>query len=608
MRVELTPISVASLVVLGLLYLLYKWLLPHPLQGIPYDEKSAGKLLGDTPDMLREVSVTREIHVWLLKKVNQFQEPLCQVFIEPFCRPWVVLADPVEAQNVLTRRPEFDRSGMDKIGLSPLDGFHSRHDMGEVWKTARAWVQDLASPSFHNNTVSPILYESSLLLLEYWDTKARLAKGRPFDVASDIDHLSLDGQLSFVFDEQFKHAALNPQIRTVAQLDPSSVTIGRNGEATFPHGPLNKFVAAMHGTVDAVTTVAASVWPKLGEWWVRQIPKFSKAAAVRRQVIDEQVQRAVGRFEATGEAKTAIEYMLMREKKAAEKQGRKPDYENKILRDEVRFKASRTTLMSHSRFVVLLILDLFGEQIGGQFLAGYHTSASTLSWMLIHLTRSQQVQVKLRDALHTAYGAAHAERRTPSHAELSKSQVPYLDAVINEVLRLHATILSRTAVRDTQLLGHHIPKGTLLLMLCNGPGYHSPSFDATAAQRSASGETDFSSSWDETHDMFTFEPERWLHKKEKASTTPATEDDAVEFNANAVPQHAFGMGIRGCWGRKLANLQLRTWLTLVVWHFDLLPVAHALNNTTAALSVIHRSDACYVRLRRRGDACDLSKE
>jgi cytochrome P450 len=252
------------------------------------------------------------------------------------------------------------------------------------------------------------------------------------------------------------------------------------------------------------------------------------------------------------------------------------------------------------------------NQVGGQFLAGYHTSSSTLSWIFIHLTRSPEIQAKLRDILHTTYNTAHAEGRAPSYDELSKSRVPYLDAVIEEVLRLHATLLSRTATRDTQLFGRHIPKGTTVWMLCNGPGFQSPSFDAAVAQRGPTAETSFSKDWDEkTRDMFTFEPERWLRKKERATpsssttTTAADNDvDALEYNANAAPQFAFGQGLRGCWGRRIAYVELRIVVTLLIWQFDLLPVLTALNNTSATLSVISRADACYVRLRRRKDTRD----
>ena len=185
--------------------------------------------------------------------------------------------------------------------------------------------------------------------------------------------------------------------------------------------------------------------------------------------------------------------------------------------------------------------------------------------------------------------------------------------MIEEVLRLHATLLSRTATRDTQLFGHHIPKGTTVWMLCNGPGFQSPSFGAAIAKRGPAAETSFSKDWDEkTRDMFTFEPERWLRRKERtvysslSKSTTATEttttdgdDNALEFNTNAAPQFAFGQGLRGCWGRRIAYVELRIVLTLLIWQFDLLPVLPALNNTSATLSVISRADACYVRLRRR---------
>jgi len=228
------------------------------------------------------------------------------------------------------------------------------------------------------------------------------------------------------------------------------------------------------------------------------------------------------------------------------------------------------------------------------FLAGFHTSASTIAWIFIELTRYPDVQAKLRRALHSAYSAAHAERRAPSNAELNKIRVPYLDAVLEEVLRLHATLVSREAMRDTQLMGYHIPKGTMLLVMANGPGFHSPSLPAAAALRGPAGEK--GSGWDESGDMSAFDPERWLRKKEGAS-----EDEAFEFNANAAPLNSFGLGVRGCWGKKMAYMQLRLIVALVVWHFDLQPVPTALENPTATMSIIHRADQCWLRLKSRDD-------
>ena len=92
-------------------------------------------------------------------------------------------------------------------------------------------------------------------------------------------------------------------------------------------------------------------------WWIRQTPRYRKVTAVKRRVVREQVQGALKRLHATGETKTAIEHMLMREKKAAEKQGRKPDYENQILMDEVRLMVFPTISTVLRSLYGLLISD-----------------------------------------------------------------------------------------------------------------------------------------------------------------------------------------------------------------------------------------------------------
>lgn len=49
-------------------------------------------------------------------------------------------------------------------------------------------------------------------------------------------------------------------------------------------------------------------------------------------------------------------------------------------------------------------------------------------------------------------------------------------------------------LRDTEIFDKHIPKGATAWMLCNGSGFHSPSFEEAAKKRGPSTETDFSKS------------------------------------------------------------------------------------------------------------------
>jgi cytochrome P450 len=216
----------------------------------------------------------------------------------------------------------------------------------------------------------------------------------------------------------------------------------------------------------------------------------------------------------------------------------------------------------------------------------------TLAWTFIYLTRPPDLQSKLRHALHAAYSDAHAEKRAPTLAELTKARVPYLEAVLEEALRLHATSLARQASRDTELLGHRIPKGTNVIVVANGPGFHTPSFNVDVARRSATATK--TKGWNETSNMQAFVPERWLVPKEG-------ENGEVEFDANAAPQIAFGMGPRSCWGRRLAYLELRMVTSLVILDFDLLEVSPALADPKASYGIVHRADQCCLRLRSRKD-------
>jgi len=63
---------------------------------------------------------------------------------------------------------------------------------------------------------------------------------------------------------------------------------------------------------------------------------------------------------------------------------------------------------------------------------------------------------------------------------------------------------------------------------------------------------------------------------------------------------AFGAGLRGCFGRKLAYLKLRIMFTLVVWNFELMPLPEELGTFAAKDMLAHRPQKVYLRLRECG--------
>lgn len=116
-----------------------------------------------------------------------------------------------------------------------------------------------------------------------------------------------------------------------------------------------------------------------------------------------------------------------------------------------------------------------------------------------------------------------------------------------------------------------VPRGTEVVMVWNGSGMQGEGKE---------GE-------EEREDFLRFEPERWI------TTTAEKEEEGIEgrkevFNPNpsfkyggggeggeggataTMKNMIFSLGPRACFGRKLAYLEFRIWLVLVVWNFRFL--------------------------------------
>jgi cytochrome P450 len=87
--------------------------------------------------------------------------------------------------------------------------------------------------------------------------------------------------------------------------------------------------------------------------------------------------------------------------------------------------------------------------------AGHDTSTSTLTFMLHELARHPEVTRRLHQEQDQVLGG-----ESPTALQLEK-EMPYLDAVLDEVLRLYppAWIGPRRAIREYEFGGHAVPRG-----------------------------------------------------------------------------------------------------------------------------------------------------
>lgn len=97
----------------------------------------------------------------------------------------------------------------------------------------------------------------------------------------------------------------------------------------------------------------------------------------------------------------------------------------------------------------------------------------------------------MRETLRNAHASAITEGRAPTHDKIVQTSIPYLDSVVEEILRLaHTTPLQeRQAKEDTIVLGHIIPKGTNVLIANQGARFTEPAFKIAETLRSPSYQT-----------------------------------------------------------------------------------------------------------------------
>lgn len=164
------------------------------------------------------------------------------------------------------------------------------------------------------------------------------------------------------------------------------------------------------------------------------------------------------------------------------------------------------------------------------FLAGSETTSSTIEWalteLLLHPDSMNRAKAELRRATRTA--------RKVEESDIE--QLPYVQAVVKETLRLHPPLpflVPRRAMEDTEFMGYHVPKDTQVFV------------NAWAIGRDP----------DAWEDPLEFRPERFLGSK-------------VDFKGQNYEFIPFGAGRRMCAGVPLAQRMLYLILASLLHEFD----------------------------------------
>lgn len=505
-------------------YLLYRATIPKPIPGIPYDRVSARRPFGDIPDALKHLAKTSETLSFLITRCTELNSPIVQVFMRPFGDPWVVVADSREAQDIMVRRTqEFDRSEFF------ADLFISTIPMNQVvlktndqWQFNRRLMAPTMATKFLQDVAALRVYISFSALLDLWKKKASLADGHPMSVVQDVDDAMLDAMCAVAFGNPT--GAVASQLQLVSTLDQLELDSVLDTPAEIPRAPEPEICTALVAIQRSVEIPMNSPLGRLHHRFaMRFYPSLTVAYKRMSDFATARLNAAWVKFNQAqaneDDVECATDLIVAREVALAKKEGRAPQHDSAVVRDE----------------------------LYGFLMAGYGTTAVTLQWGLKFLSMHQDAQKKLRQSLRNAAKSGPCEM--PSAEEIAKMDVPYLDAVIEEILRCGCTNPSnvREAIVDTEILGYRIPKGTHIFMLSSGPDCLTAPIDVQDSKRSATSQQNLDywhAGW-ETSSLADFQPERWLVDKQ----------GSIQFDPRAGPQQIFGAGPRGCFGKcKASNM------------------------------------------------------
>ncbi|KAL7940528.1 cytochrome P450 [Trichoderma barbatum] len=566
-----------TIILIASSYLFYRWLLPKPIPGIPYNKEAGSSLFGDIPSMIKHSTRTQELHDWIVAQNAKLQSPIIQLFVRPFTRPWVVVADYQESRDVMLRRTkEFDRSYYwSEVSGSVMPESHIfKRINDDHFKRQRRWVQGLMTPRFLNDVAASHIYNVCLDFMQLWEQKSRLAQGHPFAAAHDVYYVALDAIWTIVFGPESPSAqtTTRAQVELLSAVKTLPLPQNKDTVMELPRAPCPETLQSVIELAESYESTVKSPWPRISHWILRQTSgTYKRAFKIKENFIEREITKAIKRAQGKSESldiptsniKSAIDDMIDKETALAEKEHRKAE------------------IMSRSFFDEILTI----------LIAAHDTTGTVITWALKILADNPEVQDKLRAELRAVYPEADAEKRYPTVHEINSITSHYRDATIEEIIRFSRTesALARTAMADVELLGHRIPKGTEVFFMGNGPSFFTPEFqirDSLRSQSYLSGkDKDKSSHWDPKH-LDVFDPERWL----------IDENGQKVFNSTAGPLLTFGLGPRGCSGRKMAYLELKTFITLLIWNFKLCQCPKELSGYGAVDKLVHAPQQCYVTL------------
>jgi len=192
---------------------------------------------------------------------------------------------------------------------------------------------------------APELYEKVSSVLDLWSLKTNLGKGHPFRADQDIYKLTLDFTIAVLLDFPSHETMLVKQIAHLKSLkqtqNDEALELKADEPATFEDLPLEPELEACVYFSESIGLSFESAFPRLANWMYLRKKESRRRLALKNGLISRNINAARQRIESQDtshpfeQKRRGVDQILLREKEAAVKEDRKPDFHKKVIYDEV---------------------------------------------------------------------------------------------------------------------------------------------------------------------------------------------------------------------------------------------------------------------------------
>ena len=194
------------------------------------------------------------------------------------------------------------------------------------------------SQAFLDGVAGPQIYVAMTELTKLWHQKARLAQGHPFPVAGDVFKVALDAIWAATFGSEI--GVTKSQVQLLSGLSHIDTTVDTESAVQFVTAKNPEAFDSIMTLADSVAITMKSPIPRLHhKLALRFYPSLVAAKKAKEKLVQEHLDAAWNRFSSVGDRrddiKCALDLIVEREVKSANKEDRSAVYDSSAIRDEL---------------------------------------------------------------------------------------------------------------------------------------------------------------------------------------------------------------------------------------------------------------------------------